>query len=428
MLQRIAILAPLRHRPFRVLFAGQLVSDLGDWLDFLALVALIVYRWDLGPTALAALAIAEVLPMIAVAPIAGVWVDRLPRKQLMIGADLARALIVLGLVFAPELISLLALVFLKMTFSAVFGPARQATISETVPEVDLLPANGLSQLSVQGTKILGPVLGGVIVSLWGPRAAFAVDAVTFLVSAAFLTQLPALLAQGADDDEEDEQPTSFWTELRAGLDFILHTRTLAVSVIGMSAALFMIFTFDDLGPLALRELGVGEALLGLAVGSVGLGTAVGAIVVSQWGSRVQPFLIMGGGKVVAGLAMSAVGVAAILHANATGLAWIPVWLLIGLSGAAIFVPYGFILQRVTPPELMGRVFASANGIQTAFQLSAPVIGAAIAEYFGIGFVLAIFGIGLTLVGVVVMLLRPPVPRESDDDSDAVEQPVQTTAA
>ena len=54
-----AILAPLRHRPFRLLFGGQVVSDLGDWLDFLALIALIVYRWDLGPSALAALAVHE---------------------------------------------------------------------------------------------------------------------------------------------------------------------------------------------------------------------------------------------------------------------------------------------------------------------------------------------------------------------------------
>jgi MFS family permease len=422
---RIAVLAPLRHRPFRFLFAGQVVSDLGDWLDFLAIVALIVYRWELGPTALASFAVAAALPSILIAPFAGVWVDRLPRKPLMIGADLARALVVLGLVWAPDLPSLLVLVFLQFAFSSVFGPARQATLRQTVPDEDLLQANGLSQLSIQATKVLGPLVGGVIVSLWGPRAAFAIDSVTFVVSALILTQLPALPVPVADDeDEEEEGPSGFWGEFRAGLGFIAHNRPLLVAVGGMCAALFMIFTFDGLGPLALRELGVGEALLGLAIGSVGLGTAVGAVLVSQWGDRLHPFITMGAAKVVAGLGVAIVGVAALAHANATGVAWIPLWLLIGLAGAGIFVPYGYILQRETPPELMGRVFASVNGLQTVFQLSAPVVGAAIAELTSIGFVLAVFGIGLAVVGVLVMLLRPRMA----PDTDALDTSAETSAA
>jgi MFS family permease len=413
-LQRIAILTPLRHRPFRYLFAGQVVSDLGDWLDFLALVALIVYRWELGPSALAALAVAAVLPSIIIAPFAGVWVDRLSRKHVMIAADLGRAVVVLGLVWAPDLVTLLVLEFLKMSLSTIFGPARQATIRELVPDEDLLPANGLSQLSVQGTKVLGPLIGSAIVSLAGPRAAFAVDAVTFLISAAFLTQIPARGTSAAEaasedeDEDEEEPPTSFWHELREGLVFIVRNRALGLAVFSMAAALFMIFTFDGLGPLALRDLGVGEALLGLAMGSVGLGTALGAVAVSQWAARIHPFVVMGAGKVVAGLLVAVVGGAAMLNANAAGVAWIPIWLAIGVGGAAIFVPYGYILQRETPPELMGRVFASANGLQTTFQLAAPVIGAAIAEITGIGFVLAVFGVGLAIVGVAVILLRPTV--------------------
>jgi MFS family permease len=411
-LQRLAILTPLRHREFRLLFFGELVSDLGDWLDFLALIALIVYRWNLGAPALAALSVAMVLPHVVVAPIAGVWVDRLPRKRLMIAADLGRALVVLGLVWAPELVSLLALVLVKVALSTLFGPARQSAVREIVPNEDLLAANGLTQLSVQTTKVLGPMVGGVLVSLAGPRAAFVVDAVTFLVSAAFLSQLPALQRPRAAESEGEEQAHEarggFWRELRSGLIVIFHRRALSVAVVGMTAALFMIFAFDGLGPLALRQLGVGEALLGVAIGSIGFGAATGAVVVTQWARGLHPFVLMGGGKMIAGLLAAVVGAAAIVHSNAGGLAWIPVWLGIGLSSAAIFVPYGYILQRETPPEMMGRVFASANSLQTAFQLAAPVLGAALAETIGIGFVLGAFGLGLSVVGLTVLLLRPAV--------------------
>jgi hypothetical protein len=110
----------------------------------------------------------------------------------------------------------------------------------------------------------------------------------------------------------------------------------------------------------------------------------------------------------AGALVAVVGSAAILQLNAAGLTWIPVWLAIGLSGAAVFVPYGYVLQRETPPQMMGRVFATANGVQTTFQLSAPVLGAALAQLTSIGVVLAIFGVGLSLVGITVMALRPPV--------------------
>ena len=187
---KAALLAPLRHRAFRLLFGGQVVSDLGDWLDFLALIALIVYRWDLGPSALAALSVAVALPFAVIAPLSGVWADRLPRKTLMVAADLGRALVVFGLVFAPNLATILVLVVVRGVFSTFFGPARQATIAAVVPHDDLLAANSLSQLSFQLSKILGPVLGGLLLAAVGPRTAFMVDAVTFLVSAALIVQLP----------------------------------------------------------------------------------------------------------------------------------------------------------------------------------------------------------------------------------------------
>ena len=232
-----AILAPLRHRTFRLLFGGQVVSDLGDWLDFLALIALIVYRWDLGPSALAALAVAVALPFAVIAPLSGVWADRLPRKPLMVAADLGRALVVFGLVFAPNLYTVLALVFVRGVFSTFFGPARQATIASVVPQDDLLAANSLSQLSYQLTKILGPVLGGLLVAAVGPRSAFMVDAVTFLVSAAFIVQLPNIAPAAQTKEETEEQAPSFWREFREGLSYLIHRRSLFMAVASNSAAL-----------------------------------------------------------------------------------------------------------------------------------------------------------------------------------------------
>ncbi len=399
---RLTILSPLRHRPFRLLFAGQAISDLGDWLSFLALIALMVYRWDLGASALAALSVVLVLPWVFVAPVAGVWVDRWPRRRVMVACDLARAVLVLGFLLVPDVVSLLALVGLTVIFSTFFGPARQAAIRTTVPEEDLMAANSLSQLSVQMGKVLGPAIGGLLVTAAGPGATFVADALSFVASAAFLSQLPAL---ARSEPQGEMEGGSFWVEFRAGLAHILSRRVLTIAVVGMTAAMVIIFIFDGLGALAMKALGFDESLLGIAVGAIGLGSAVGAAAVGQWGNRFNPLGIMGAGNVISGILVSAVGVAVMLGLNGTAVGWIPVWLGVGLAGAAMFVPYGYLLQVETPPEMMGRVSAAATGIQTTFQLLAPPLGAVLATSVGVGAVFGGAGVALALLGVAVLLLR-----------------------
>lgn len=418
-----ALLAPFRHRAFRLLFGGQVVSDLGDWLDFLALVALIVYRWGLGPGALAALAVAVGLPFAVIAPLSGVWADLLPRKTLMVAADLGRALVVSGLVFAPNLATVLALVFVRGVFSTFFGPARQATIASVVPQDDLLAANSLSQLSFQLSKILGPVLGGLLVAAVGPRSAFLVNAATFLVSAAFIIQLPNIAPAAQTKEETEGQAPRFWREFQEGLSYLIHRRSLFLAVASNSAAMLIIFTFDILGVLALRELGIGEALFGLTIGCIGLGTVAGAIAIGQWGKRIHPIVTMGAGQIGGGLVVALLGFAVTLHARGTG-AGVLVYLLIGLSAAAVFVPYGYVVQVETPPKLLGRVFATASGIQNAFLLMAPPVGAVLAELWGVGFVFTAAGIALALLGLVVFFLRPAVATQAATEHAAV----QTSAA
>ena len=409
-MQKITLLVPLRNRNFRYLFAGEIVSDLGDWLDFLAIIALIVYRWGLGPSALAAFSVATVLPRVVLAPVAGVWADRLDRRTVMIAADLARVPVVLAMIFASTLPVLLALVVLKGCFSTFFTPAWQATIRSTVPEEDLLAANSLSQLSLQMTKVLGPALGGVLVAISGPQAAFVADAVSFSLSAAFLSRLPAMPTEPGG---EEEPQVSFWEEFKTGFLFLIRNKVLAISVGSVAAAMFVIFTFDGLGALALRDVGVNEALFGLAVGAIGLGTAVGAATIGQWGMRFNPLRIIGAGQLVGGIMVVLVGAAALARFDRVPMAWIPGWFLIGLAGAAMFVPYGYVLLRETPEELMGRVSASANAVATTCQLLAPPLGAAIAEWRSVGFVFVTAGTILALIGVAVLLTRVPIAADTE---------------
>ena len=239
----MTLLAPLRHGPFRLLFSAQLVSNLGDWLDYLALVGLLAYTWGLGPAELAALAVAVAIPRAVLAPLAGVASDRWSRKRIMLACDLARAVLVLGLVWTPNLYVTLALVAGRGACSALFQPAQQASVATSVPADDLLAANSLSRLALQVTKVLGPVAGGILVALWGPRSAFAADAASFLLSFSLLVRLPSsVVTVGASGTLRPRLLAS----AREGLAYIGSRPRLTVAVGSMGAILFLTFCYDAL--------------------------------------------------------------------------------------------------------------------------------------------------------------------------------------
>jgi hypothetical protein len=404
-LTRPQLLRPLRQRPFRLLFAGQVVSDLGDWLDLLALLALIAYQWRLGAAALAALTMAQLLPWTLVGPFAGVLVDRWPRRRVMVACDLARAGVVLGLIWAPSLLPLLALVACKFVLSTFFSPARWATIQTTVPEGDLLSANSLGRLSVNATKMIGPVLGGLLVAAVGPRSAFVADSLTFLCSAALLARLPALAPVAVSDAPPKRD---FWGEFRGGIACILRRRALLLAVGAIVVEMLIVESNDSLTVLAYKGVGMGEALVGVAIGCSGLGNVAGALLIGQWGGPAaggRPFGIMGSGKLLVAATEIGIGLALVFGLRG-GAVWLPLGVLAGAGFAAIWAPFGSILQQETPPELMGRVSAAATGLSTAFGLAGPPAGAALAERFGVGPVFVLTGSALALLGIAVLLLRP----------------------
>jgi MFS family permease len=403
--------APLRLREYRLLFSGQVVSNLGDWLDFIALAVLIAYVWEMGASALAALSIALAIPWIFVAPLSGVLVDRWPKKQVLIGSDLLRAAIVACLVVAPSLPVLLVLVFLKTCVATFFGPAQQSTIRRLVPEAQLHQANALSQLVTQSTKVIGPAIGGLLVAVTSPRVAFGVDAATFLLSAAILTRMrpiddprAARDARGAGDEEEG----GYWTELREGLRYIAARRALVLCIAGFGATIFLLFCFDTLSPLAFQQLGVSKALFGLAIAGIGAGGVLGTIAIGRYGGEVNPFILLGGGTLVVGCCVALVGTALVADLGAPPWIWTPLLTVVGVASAGILVASPTIIQKETPPELMGRVSTCASSIPTGLQMFAPIAGAALAEWQSVGFVFTTAGCVLALLGFALVAARVPV--------------------
>lgn len=177
-----------RNRNFRLLFVGQTVSQLGDWFNAVAIYALVL---DLthSATAVAWLMVAQLLPMAAIGPLAGVVVDRVDRRRLMMSADVMRGLVVLFLLLVrqPGQVWIVYAVSVLLTCgTAVFEPARTATIPNITTTEELVPANALSSAAWSAMLAIGASVGGIVTAIAGRNAAFSINAASFFVSVIFI--------------------------------------------------------------------------------------------------------------------------------------------------------------------------------------------------------------------------------------------------
>jgi MFS family permease len=356
---------------FRLLALANFGSGVGTWLAF---VALTVDVWDRTHSGVwvAALLIADFLPVIAIGVLAGPLVDRLSRRRLMVAADLLRCLVFLALPFAgsPEMIVGLAAVAGFAT--GFFRPAVYAGLPNLVEDSELPSANALVQSIEAMTTIVGPLIGGVLVAASGPDAAYWINAVTFLFSAALLVRIPAQLLQAAH-----ASTAGHWRDLKEGL-----------ALIGGSRALLTVLIAWNVGMLGNAGVNVAEIKLakdsfeagdfgfGLLVGSAGLGVALGSLSAGTWVERQRPSVVYG-----AGLALMAIGIGA---AAASPNVWVaaPAVMVSGAGNGIALVCNALFVQRGAPDRMRGRAFTVLMSSNYAVFLLGMLAAGPLTDEFG----------------------------------------------
>jgi MFS family permease len=272
----------LREREFRLLWLGQGASTIGDRLVF---VALALYVTEIGtPTDVGIVLAAHALPFVACLMLGGVWADRLPRHLVMVATDLVRAalhglLAVLILTGAVEVWQIAAIEAVYGAAEAFFRPAYTGLLPQTVPEPLLQEANAMSSIVDTVAEFLGPALATVLVLGVGAGFAFAFDAVTFLVSAAFLVRMRPR------ERGEPAPSGSLISELRAGwAEFRARTWVWATVAIFSFMLLTALAPYFVLGPTVAEDVHGDRAVYGTMAAALGLGTIAGALL----GFRCRP--------------------------------------------------------------------------------------------------------------------------------------------
>jgi MFS family permease len=278
-------LAPvLRHRDFRLLLGGQVVSLVGDALLPVALAFAVIDELDGGTGDVALVLGSQALGLGLVVLVAGVWADRVSRRALMLVSDIGRAAVQIALAATllgdtATLGSTMALALGYGMLEALFRPAAAGLIPRLVPPAELQQANALYGVAFNIGFILGPVVGGVLVVAAGAGFAIAFDAATFLVSAAFLARLRV------PPRHEPPRRERFRSELGGGLRAIAQRPWAGWGMATLGAYhLLALPALLGLGPvLADRELD-GAASYATTVTAFGIGSMVGSVIAL----RVQP--------------------------------------------------------------------------------------------------------------------------------------------
>lgn len=409
----------LRNRNVGLLFAGQVVSVVGDLVLFVAL-PFWVYRLTGSAMATGFMFVALTIPQLLVSPVAGVFVDRLDRKRLMIASDIVRALLMLCYFFvntADQVWLIYVLAFAESAVSQFFRPSVVAVVPTLVDgEEELTRANAALSGSWALGQLGGPALGGVLVAVFGPHGAALFDAGTYVISAALVLAMhvpvhAGMTGRGAARGEIAQLIRS----LEEGVRVVLARPILRV----VFASLAILFLCQGILNVLLIVLvskiwGVGAAEFGWLISAQGVGALVGTALIGQLAARVAPKHLVVGGAVAGGLLLGVI----VNQSNY----WIAVALLAVASIGIVAFDVGLttLLQLGTDDANRGRVSGLMQMTIAASQLIAIGATSLFADQVG-ALVMLDLAAALFALGGLVAILAPPMPQPSPS---VVAQPAE----
>lgn len=332
----------LRNRGFVRLWTGQAISFLGDAIS---MVALVVLAAELGgrASAVGGILVARLLPTLA-GPFVGVLADRLDRKAILVGSDLARAALTFGIIFTRDLFALYVMVFLLGLAKTFFNPTIRAAFPGVVAGGNLTRANSIISGTFSASISVGPALGGVLIATAGLDVAFALDAISFLVSALFLAMVPF-------SRPSREGAASFFGEFRSGLGYLALSRIPLAVVVGAS---LIVFTTDLTTPAEIflaRHFGAGTEGYGVLVSLYGVGMVAGSGLMAAVAERVRLIPVYLSALLGYAVALCGAGLSPTFPLVLAAIT------LAGLSNGVDNVTCDTILQTSVPENFLGRVFS-----------------------------------------------------------------------
>lgn len=374
-----------RNRDFALLWGSESISLLGSEISVIALPSLAVLIFGAGPLGVGVLAALQWLPFVLLAPLMGVFTDRWSRRTMMQTANIARVIILGSLPLAAlfgalTMTQLYIAALLKGIFDVVFQLAYQAYMPQVLGRDDLVDGNAKTEFSRSISQVVGRSIGGGLVSLIGAARAIAVDAVTYLIGAIGL----AFIKHKEPPPKPSEAGlSSVMAELKGGVTLtfgnrLLRNLTLMATfgnvAFSLTLTMIVVYAYDDLG--------FSGAQLGLALGIGAAAAIVGAI----FAQKVNERLGMGPALVLTHL-LEVIAFLLLPAATLGGTAFAFTVIVVSQCLASVTIPISNVaimtmIQKITPPEAMGRVGGVAVPFVWGANAVGPLLGGVVAAAIG----------------------------------------------
>ena len=382
------------NRGFRLLWLGQVVSQMGDWFDTIA-VYTIVLRLTGSGRAVALIMVARFLPSVVMGPLSGVVADRFSRRSIMITADLLRAVMVLGflLVRRPDQMWLVYLLtVLQLAFSAFFEPAKTAAIPSIVSDRELLSANAISSVTWSAMLTLGAAIGGFVAGWFGTNAAFILDSLSFVASAMLIASVTFPKRPLRPKTKLTIGKVLGITDTLKGARYVKHRRRVFAYLMvkpawGMGGGILTLLAVfgEKIFPVA------GQTATGIGVlfAARGIGTAVGPIVARRWAGETRKQM-----QIAIGIAFLIGGAFYIAFGSSRSFILALLFLLIAHTGGSILWVFSTVLlQREVEDKFRGRVFAAELALLTLTMAASNYLVGELMDRFGYSPRVVTIGVG-----------------------------------
>jgi MFS family permease len=427
-------LSVFRNAGFLRLWLSQAATQIGGNMVLFGLTVIVVDSTS-SNTAVSLLVLSFLVPAVLFSAVAGVYVDRIDRRLILVATNVLRALAFVALYLVGTNFALLLLLnFTISTITVFFAPAELAMIPFLVPRRQLLAANGIFTLTLNGAFAIGfALLGPLVVNVASPEAVILVVAALYFLAAVFCFTLPSAPPPAAAKEahhglgvgEAERAVESTLAELSEGFGFIRGHRTIAWSLLYLAIAASLVGVLGVLGPdFAQETLGLEAKDFAVVVLPLGFGIVMGILLLNSYGRYFPRRRVIEGGLIVLGLLLAALSAAGpisrlLQRADAPGgldLSGITSLLAVvvviaffaGIAYGLVAIPSQTQLQEDLPEDVRGRVFGVLGMLVSVASFLPIIIVGPISDLVGTTAVIFVMAIGVTITGIVSVLTRGPL--------------------
>ncbi|WP_415646483.1 MFS transporter, partial [Stackebrandtia soli] len=402
---RAGAMALLRQRDFGLLWWAGLISLSGSWMLRIAL-PVTVYELTGSATALAGTTAATYVPWLLLGPWAGVMVDRLDRRRVMIGTNIAQAVALLPLLLvrsAADLWIVIAVAFATSAISTLSNSAENALLPRVVDEEHLLTANALNSANNNLARFTGPLLGGAVAVTGGLFGVVLIDVATFAIAAGLVLLVTGRHRAEVEGDTTGHPVTRVLRELREGVTTVTSNRVvlivfavLAITQVGegIFSTLYVVFVSDALGG--------GSVEFGWLNSAQAVGGVLGGLTAGWFGARLSPRILTGFGLILFGFIDLVIFNYPQWYQGLSPA--IVLMIVVGVPSAVSMAAFLTIMQTEVPDRLRGRVFALLTAVLAVCLLAGVTLAGATAGTVDVITMLNIHGATAALAGLAVLVL------------------------